>query len=103
MRAAGLDESLAAACGGTCRRRGAAAHPPLPLEARYNPPRAAGIRDLTGGSESLGLRARLAGLDRVSAPQESPGVAGGANLGASCSKLLRLSFPPKLRVRRSEE
>jgi hypothetical protein len=31
-----------------CLRRGAAAHPPLPLEARYNPPRAAGIRDLAG-------------------------------------------------------
>ena len=43
---------MMATCGAraerTCLRRSAAAHPPLPLEARYNPPKAAGIRDLAG-------------------------------------------------------
>ena len=70
--------------GGTCRRRGAAAHPPLPLEARYNPPRAAGYvtcrEDPSRGACARGSPGWTGSVP----PQESPGVAGGANLGADC-------------------
>lgn len=72
-RAAGLTAATAAACGErggrTCRRRGAAAHPPLPLEAHYYPPRAAGLRDLKRGRESRDLRARSARPGRIRAPK----------------------------------
>jgi hypothetical protein len=88
---------MMATCGAraerTCLRRGAAAHPPLPLEARYNPPKAAGIRDLAG-DPSRGTCARGSPGWGGSARQESPGVAGGANLGAGCTEQLRLSVPP---------
>ena len=88
---------MEATCGAraerTCLRRGAAAHPPLPLEARYNPPKAAGIRDLAG-DPGRGTCARGSPIWGVSARQESPGVAGGAKLGACCEEPLRLSDPP---------
>ena len=72
VRAAGLGESLAAACGVTCRRDlpapGCGGAPAPSPRSALQPAQGRGIRDLPGGSESRGLRARLAGLDRVSAP-----------------------------------
>jgi hypothetical protein len=52
--------------GQACLRRGAAAHPPLPLEALYGP-RAGGVRDLRCLAAHLGLRHARA---RVGAPGE---------------------------------
>ena len=83
----------------TCLRRGAAAHPPLPLEARYNPPRAAGIRDLSGGSESRCLRARLAGLGRDRAPESRQGEEGGCESRARKRRAPRLIVPWRIQVR----
>ena len=86
VRAAGLGESLAAACGVTCRRDlpapGCGGAPAPSPRSALQPAQGRGIRDLPGGSESRGLRARLAGLDRVSAP---PRVAGSGGWGESWS------------------
>ncbi len=68
---------------------GAAAHPPLPLEAHYNPPRAAGIRDLSGRSQLRSLRALLSGLGRVRTPR----VAWSGGWGESWCELLQAASP----------
>ena len=105
-RAAGLSAATAAACGergrGTFRRRGAAAHPPLPLEAHYYPPRAAGIRDLKRARESRDLRARSARPGRVRAPKSRREWRVGRNLvraDPSCPACLhdRIFFQLRLR------